>query len=98
VLGTGVKFGTEDAILRFVAGLSNHSKKKANGNRKARQPHLGSPRFLLSAKLGTRSLCFLLLPSNPQLRLFDEIPKRTLMVAVLDCVFVQMEKRADGIF
>ena len=32
--GPASNSGTEDAILRFVAGLSNHSKKKAKGNRK----------------------------------------------------------------
>jgi hypothetical protein len=50
-------------ILRFAARTSNHSKKKAKGNRKARQPHLGSLAVSIVAKLGTRSL-FLLLPSN----------------------------------
>jgi hypothetical protein len=59
VLGTGVKFGTEDAILRFVAGWSNHNKKKAKGNRKARQQHLGSLAVSIVCQVGTRSLCFL---------------------------------------
>jgi hypothetical protein len=78
VLGTGVKFGPEDAILRFTARTSNHSKKKAKGNRKARQPHLGS--LAPSWEQGVYSSCCPLISQitsfrwNPQAKLNGRDP------------------------
>lgn len=63
-LGPASNSGRKMSFCGFVAGLSNHSKKKAKGNRKARQQHLGSLAVSIVCRVGTRSLCFLLLPSN----------------------------------